>query len=231
MNIEHKKLFPGGLGPKTAEMGTLIWYDDNENNKLFNETLAKLRPYLRRINFRGDIDINCIVHENEAIPLEATPRFGYPAIHAQSVLNTSPWGDFLKALANGKQYTVKWRKGFCIVALVAVPPYPYQAMNCKYNPQDLKVRFANGITRDEWNYIHFSEVSRCLNNNKHEYIIAGKSGYVMCVTGLDKTVQDARENAWRIIDKIVMPKMFYRNDIGLKFIEQDQALLKKCGYL
>jgi phosphoribosylamine---glycine ligase len=160
MNIEHKKLFPGGLGPKTAEMGTLIWYDDNENNKLFNETLAKLRPYLWKINFRGDIDINCIVNEGGAIPLEATPRFGYPAIHAQSVLNISPWGEFLKALADGKHYDMKWRRGFGIVGLISLPPFPYQAVNNKYNPQGLRISFCEKLTEDDWTHIHFSEVSQ-----------------------------------------------------------------------
>lgn len=231
MNIEHKKLFPGGLGPKTAEMGTLIWYDDNENNKLFNETLSKLKPYLRKINFRGDIDINCIVNENEAIPLEATPRFGYPAIHAQSVLSTSPWGEFLKALADGNQYAVEWRNEFCIVVLLAVPPFPYQAVNDKYNPQGLKVRFTGGITQNEWKHLHFSEVSRTLNKNDHEYIISGISGYVMCVTGVGETAHKAMQKAYRLIDKIVIPRMFYRNDIGLKFMEKDKTLLEKWGYM
>ena len=231
MNIEHKKLFPGGLGPKTAEMGTLIWYEGNENSKLFNETLARLKPYLRKIDFRGDIDINCIVNENGAIPLEATPRFGYPAIHAQSVLNISPWGEFLKAIADGNHHAVEWRKEFCVVALIAAPPYPYQLMNCKYNPQDLKVRFADRVTHQEWNCIHFSEVSRKLYGDTHEYIISGISGYIMCVTGLGETVRGAMENACRIIDKIVIPRMFYRNDIGMKFIERDGAMLSKWEYL
>lgn len=43
MNIEHKKLFPGDLGPTTSEMGTVAWYDNNEENKLFNETLMPKR--------------------------------------------------------------------------------------------------------------------------------------------------------------------------------------------
>ena len=53
----------------------------------------------------------------------------------------------------------------------------------------------------------------------------------MCVTGVSETVQGAREKAYRLIDKIVIPKMFYRNDIGLKFIERDKALLEKWEYL
>ncbi len=76
LNIEHKKLFPGNLGPKTYEMGTLMWYEHNENNRLFREVLAPLAPYLHRINFRGDFEINCIVNGFGAFPLEATSRFG-----------------------------------------------------------------------------------------------------------------------------------------------------------
>jgi len=245
MNIEHKKLFPGGLGPKTSEMGTLIWYDDNENNKLFKETLSKLTPYLEKINFRGDIDINCIVNESGAAPLEATPRFGYPAIHVQSVLNKSPWGEFLKSVADGREYDLKWRKGYSIVVLVAVPPFPYQAINGKYNPDGLRIFFKERLTEDEWNNIHFSDVSKLpsplvgegkgegesSDNQNAEYYIAAKSGYVLCVTGTGSTVEQARESAYRLTDKILIPKMFYRNDIGLKFIEKDRKLLKQWGYV
>ena len=252
MNIEHKKLFPGGIGPKTFEMGTLVWYDDNKGNKLFNETLAKLKPHLQKINFRGDIDINCIVDEEGAVPLEATPRFGYPAIHVQSVLNRSPWGDFLKAVADGRQYEMKWRRGFGIVILVAVPPFPYRAINNKYSPEGLRIFFNEALTREEWDRIHFSEVA-CAptsanfslfsptlakggeggfsENKDAAYFIAAKSGYVLCVTGTGKTVKEAREKAYSLIKKIVIPKMFYRHDIGQKFIERDRDLLRKWGYV
>ena len=37
MNIEHKKLFPGSLGPKTSEMGTLMWYDRDGQDLLDSE--------------------------------------------------------------------------------------------------------------------------------------------------------------------------------------------------
>lgn len=113
-------------------MGTVLWYDENEDNRLFNETLVKLRGYLRKIDFRGDIDINCIVNEQGAFPIEATPRFGYPAIYAQSNIHRSPWGEFLKAVADGKSHQLKWKKGYCIVVLVATPPFPYSGPNSKY---------------------------------------------------------------------------------------------------
>jgi len=101
LNVEHKNLFPGGIGPKTYEMGTLMWYDPNEDNRLFREVLAPLAPYLRKINFRGDFEINCIVNEQGAFPLESTSRFGYPAVQLQSEFHCSPWGEFLSAVARG----------------------------------------------------------------------------------------------------------------------------------
>ncbi len=84
MNVEHKKLFPGGLGPKTGEMGTLMWYDADEDNRLFQGTLSRLVPYLREAGFHGDVDINCVVNEKGAFPLEVTARFGYHAFQLQT---------------------------------------------------------------------------------------------------------------------------------------------------
>jgi len=92
MNIEHKDLCNGGLGPKTYEMGTLMWFDDDEKNKLFKETLGKLKEYLCHIHFHGDVDINCIVNEKGVFPLELTMRFGFPALQLQCALSQSPWG-------------------------------------------------------------------------------------------------------------------------------------------
>jgi phosphoribosylamine--glycine ligase len=227
MNMEHKKLFPGGLGPKTPEMGTLMWFDNNEQNKLFRETLLKITPYLQKIRFKGCFDINCIVTEGGAVPLEATPRFGYPTIHGEAALLLSPWSEFLKAVADGRAYDLKWRKGFCVVVLVAVPPFPYQAINSRYNPEGLGIYFKNALTEEERNNVHFSEVTRV----QDQYTVAANSGYVLCVTGTGRTVSAARDSAYALADKIHIPKMFYRNDIGRKFLQSDRALLMKWEYL
>jgi len=35
INFEHKPLFHNDIGPLTGEMGTLAWYEEDENNKVF----------------------------------------------------------------------------------------------------------------------------------------------------------------------------------------------------
>lgn len=229
-NIEHKKLFPGDLGPSTSEMGTLAWYDDDDNNKLFQETLAKIKPYLKEIKFKGDFDINCIVNENGAFPLEATPRFGSPIIHLHSEIHQSPWGEFFKACADGKPYDLKWQKGFGLVTLITVPPFPYSQRYQNTSWKGINIYF-DQVAEKEMEHIHFEEVSLREDHGKKQYEISDDRGYILYVTSVGKTVEEAREKSQKIIDGIHIPKMFYRNDIGTKFINEDHEKLKKWGYL
>ena len=53
----------------------------------------------------------------------------------------------------------------------------------------------------------------------------------MFVTSIGKTVNDARKSVYKIIKKIIIPKMFYRNDIGVDFDRYGLPALKKLGYL
>lgn len=226
MNIEHKSLCVGGFGPKTYEMGTLMWYDNDENNKLFQETLSKLKGYLHKIGFRGDIDINCILNDEGIHPLEITARFGFPSTQLQSALHISPWGEFLKAVADGNPYNLQYHTGFGVVILLAAPPFPYLAISKKYSLQGVTVFFKEKLSSDELNHIHYEEVSKRKDGS---LFISGKNGFVLHVSGVGKTLEDARKQAYSLIEKIIVPKKFYRTDIGEKFLRQEWDLLKKWG--
>lgn len=232
INIEHKNLMNGDLGPKTFEMGTLMWYDDNEKNKLFQETLAKLKDYLAHVDFRGDVEVNCIVNQTGAYPLELCARFGYPAWQLQTEFHQSPWGEFFKAVADGQPYKLKFRKGYGVVVLVATPPFPYEVRSKKYYPKGIDILFKPGFNEKDMQHIHFEEVSLRRRGKTQKYYVSSKTGYVLHVSGFGKTVEEARKMAYGIIDKIIIPKMFYRTDIGgMKFVKQDRPKLKKWGYL
>ncbi len=233
LNIEHKNLFPGGIGPKTYEMGTLMWYDPSEENRLFQEVLAPLAPYLRTINFRGDFEINCIVNEQGAFPLEATSRFGYPAVQLQTEFHCSPWVDFLNAVARGEQYQLDWQSGYGIVVLIALPPFPfYQHIEQERPlPPGLQIHFRETQDAEEWRHYHPEEVTVENNGEGEIWRTCSDTGYVMHVSSLGATVEEARDQVYRRINNIVIPKMFYRSDIGVLFLERDQRLLERCGWI
>lgn len=230
INIEHTKLFSGDTGPVTSEMGTVAWYDDNENNKLFVNILNKLKPFLQKANFIGDFEINCIVNDTGAYPLEATARFGTPIIHLQSELNISPWGEFFMAIAKGEKYNLKYKKGFGVVNLLATPPFPYGNHSNKDTLYGVNVYFTKDITAEEKKHIYFEEISMRTNNVDGQLYISNTDGYIMYTTAVAKTVAQAREKSLAIARKIIIPKVFYRDDIGEGF-EKNIPLLKKWGYL
>ncbi len=226
-NVEYKRMFDGDLGPTTSEMGTLAWYSDDESIKLYEETLAKIEPYLKEIEFKGDIDINCIVNEHGAFPLEATPRLGSPIIHLHSELNTSPWGEFMNAIARGEAYDHKWNKGYGIVVLLAVPPFPYASEIKGLYSKGIDAYF-DGLTKKDMKSIHFEEISK-----RHDgtYYVSDNRGYVLYVTTSGTTIGEARSKAYSIASKIIVPKAFYRHDIGLSFSVRNGRKLKEWGWL
>lgn len=231
INIEHKNLFNVDLGPKTHEMGNLMWYEPDEKNKLFQETLAKMKKYLQEINFKGYFDINCIVNKESAYPLEITARLGQPTVQAQSAIHTSLWGKFLKAMADGKKYNLEYKKGYSIVVFIGTPPYPYANRSNANSPMGIKIFFKKKLSEEEIKNIHLEEVSVYEKNDKMEYKICGKSGYIAHISGFGKNVKEARENTYNLIDKVVIPKCFYRTDIGLKFMNEDRKKLKEWGWI
>lgn len=231
ISFEHKPLMNNDIGPLTPEMGTLAWYDENENNKFFLATLAKLKPYLQKIDYRGYVDINSIFNKNGVFPIEATMRLAYPTNQLQSEMHLSPWKKLLMKTAKGESYNLRCKKSFSLVVLVAVPPFPYRSNFTEYCLKGVKIFFKNKLKKEELNRIHFDEVSLKKTNEGNKYYISSENGFVCCVTGSGKSVQEAREKTHALVDKIVIPKMFYRTDIGLKFIERDKKLLKKWMWM
>jgi phosphoribosylamine---glycine ligase len=126
VNFEHKKLFPGDIGPPTGEMGTSMFW--SEPNKIFNATLKKMEPKLAEERYTGYIDVNCIVNNNGVYPLEFTARFGYPCISIQQEGLLTPMGELLLKMADGSLSRVRARSGFQIGVRIVVPPFPYRDM-------------------------------------------------------------------------------------------------------
>jgi len=70
VNFEHKRLFPGELGPSTGEMGTAVLW--TRENPVFERTLQKTKEKLAGSKYVGYVDINCIANSKGIWPLEWT---------------------------------------------------------------------------------------------------------------------------------------------------------------
>jgi len=221
INFEHKKMFAGGLGPNCGEMGTLMFWAPP--NKLFNETMLKMKQALQASGYVGYFDLNCIVNARGVYPLEATSRFGYPTISIQMEGVTSRWSDFLYSLAKGEATELKTKKGFQIGVVIAVPPFPFSdSAAFKRYSEDATIIFK----KPNFDGVHLGDVKLV----EGDWRLAGQSGYALIITGSGTTVEEARRQTYSRVKNILIPNMFYRTDIGERWIT-DSDMLYTWGYL
>lgn len=218
INFEHKKLFPGNLGPFVGEMGTSMYW--SRSNKIFQATLEKMLPALRESGYAGYIDINCIVNGSGIYPLEFTSRFGYPTIHIQQEGIISPMGEFLYKLAKGEKFELKTKRGFQIGVRIMIPSYfvPKREASDTINMyRDLPIMFKNPRNTEG---VHIEDIK--MENGV--WRVAGVSGVLLVITGSARTVAEARRKVYSRVANIMVQNMFYRVDIGTRWFGDSDRL-------
>ena len=221
INFEHKKLLPGNVGPATGEMGTSMFWTGP--NRLFRETLAKMAPRLAEEGFVGYMDINCIVNGTGIYPLEFTARFGYPTIQIQSDGINMPLADFFYQMATGGPAKFRAKKGFQVGVRLVVPPYPFKD---KETFESYSKGAAIVFKRPVKDGVHIHDVKRV----NDEWIVTGGAGLALVVSGMGPTMKDAQKQAYGRIQNILIPNMYFRDDIGDRWAD-DSDRLHTWGYL
>ena len=221
VNFEHKKLFPGNIGPSTGEMGTAMFWSGP--NRVFNNTLARMESKLAQEGYVGYIDLNCIVNGNGIYPLEFTSRFGYPSIMIQQEGMLTPIGDFLYDLARGETPKLRVKSGFQIGVRIVVSPFPFDDdATFQSVSKNAVILFKKPATEE----VHIEDVKQV----NEQWLVAGTSGVVLVVVGLGSTMAQAQSHAYNRIKNILIPDMYYRTDIGDRWYE-DHDKLHTWGYL
>jgi phosphoribosylamine--glycine ligase len=221
INFEHKRMFPGDIGPSTGEMGTSMFF--GTQNKLFDSTLLKMKEKLAASGYVGYIDINCIVNSRGIYPLEFTSRFGYPHISIMMEGVLSDWADLLYGIAKCESPELRVKRAFEVGVVVAVPPFPFDDPKAfkKYS-EEASILFR----KPSFEGVHLGDVK----NVENDWRLAGNSGYALVITGSGTTMSEARSVAYNRVKNIIIPNMFYRTDIGAKWNE-DSDRLSMWGYL
>jgi phosphoribosylamine--glycine ligase len=221
-NFEHKKLFPGNIGPSTGEMGTSMFWAGR--TPLFARTLGMLEGWLAEEGYVGSIDLNCIVNASGIYPLEFTPRFGYPTIALQEEAFEVSTGAFLADLAHGRDPGLQVHRGYQVGVRVVLPPFPFT------DPKtyDENSRNAAVVFKTDCREGYHLEDTKMVDG---QWRVAGEAGMPLVVTGKGDTMQAAREQAYGRIDDVVIPNLYYRDDIGERWMEGDADRLLAWGYL
>lgn len=223
LDWEHKRFFPGDLGELTGEMGTVVTYRGGE--RLFEATLAKLAPRLRDAHHVGYVNLNTIINDDGIWPLELTCRFGYPGFAILSSLFADPLGTTLSRIARGTATSFDTHDGYAVGVVLTVPPFPYHH-GYEEISKGLPIILGDLDDRERAN-VHLGEVAL----EQGELVTAGQIGYVMVVTGRGPTIEAAQRAAYELVQKIAIPNVRYRNDIGDALRSRGVAELTRLGWL
>ena len=223
VNFEHKRIYPGNIGPFAGEMGTLMYW--SSPNNLFKATLKKMLPALQQSSYVGYVDINCIVNGRGIYPLEFTARFGYPTVPIQMEGILTPTGEWLYKMAKHENFELKVRRGFQLGVRILVESYfsKVEGSDIVNLYHDLAISFKNPKNLEG---IHIEDVK----NDNGIWRVAGVSGCLLVITGSGTTVEDARHLVYGRIKNIIIPNMIYRTDIGSRWAV-DSDRLHTWGYL
>lgn len=191
-------------------------------NRIFNSTLKKMGNTLAKEGYVGYIDINCIVNGHGIYPLEFTARFGYPCISIQQEGIITPIGEFFYDLANGTSTKFKVKSGFQIGVRIVVPPFPFK------DPETFRVKSKDSVIffKKPVEGLHIEDV-KLVNG---EWVVTGTSGVVLIVCGTGQSMRQAQSQAYSRIKNLMIPNMYYRDDIGERWYE-DSDKLHSWGYL
>jgi phosphoribosylamine--glycine ligase len=224
LDWEHKRFFPGDLGENTGEMGTVVTYDRTAR---FHElTLMRMEKLLRDGGYCGYINLNTIVNERGIWPLEFTCRFGYPGYAILDPIQETPWSDLFHAMVTRSSQNFSTLPGFSVGIVMTTPPFPY-ARPAVDEPVGLPILFDEGLTDNDRRHLHYGEVG--MQNG--QLVTSGAYGWTMVVTGTGATIREAQRRANDLAERVIIPNVRYRRDIGDRLMAGDFDRIEMLGLL
>lgn len=203
---DHKQIFDGDKGPNTGGMGVLapnpyvtdkVMKDFEEN--ILRNTLKGIRE--EGFDFKGIIFFGLMITKKGTYLLEYNVRMGDPETQSVLHLMKSDFFEVIEAAMNKKlkEITVEWKKEVCINVVLASKGYPGS--------------FTKGyeivIDKDIKNNVFLAGAK--LDEGK----LKTNGGRVLSVVGTGKTLEEARDEAYKYIDKVEFCDKYYRKDIGI----------------
>ena len=224
LDWEHKHFFTGNLGELTGEMGTVVTFRGAEN--IFKRSLLLLESRLKQSGYCGYINLNMIANADGLWPLEFTSRFGYPGYCICGALQQDSWESLFKRMLKKTSLYIATNSGFAVGVVLNVPPFPYR-YGYELLSKGLPILFQPSITESEQQLLYFNEVAK----QNDTLVTSGVTGNVATAVGAGETIEAARKSAYNLAEKVILPNIRYRQDIGADLLAGDLQQLINWGYI
>ena len=206
---DHKRALEGDLGLNTGGMGTYspppIWTAELETNvmdNLVSPTLQVMRE--RGTPFQGVLFLGLMLTQRGPKLLEYNVRFGDPETQVVMKRLKSDLLPILWACTEGRlsEVELEWKEEVAVCVVMAAPGYP--------------LAYEKGVPILLPELKDHDSVIFHAGTGISEGHLLSTGGRVLGITSEGKTLQQAREKAYALVEKIDFPKAHYRRDIGVK---------------
>ena len=208
-SCDHKRAYDGDKGLNTGGMGTFTpcpFYDAAAEKEVMENILL---PTMRAMNaegrpFKGVLYFG-LMRTNEGYKVvEYNARFGDPETQVVLPMLKTDILDIFEAVSVGRlsELSMEWEEGACVCVVLASGGYPEKyekGKQIEIGTLDEGILLAHAGTKRE------------------NGVLKTNGGRVLGVCAKGNTVEEAREKAYRNVEKISFEGMHYRRDIGVKY--------------
>lgn len=224
--FEEKCFLNDNLGPATGCMGNIVLRAGSD--KLTRSTVERLAGFLSHVDYRGPVDVNCIVTKEKAYALEITSRLGYDAAEALMEGLREPLADFFFEIADGSKKNMEVTREAIIAVRLSIPPWPHAKPEAKDRGEPVI-----GLTPEVLKHVAITD----LYKEGERYLTAAGDGVLLKATAVGRPsgedtlgVKEARNRVYRTLKNIKVRGKQYRTDIG-KRVQADWDQLKAWGWV
>lgn len=203
---DHKQIYDGDKGPNTGGVGTyspVKASKELENN--LKEVCNKIEEGLNKekLNYSGILFIGFMIENDKPKVLEFNVRFGDPETEVLMPRLDCDLFEILNKTIDGslEAKDIRWKDDYCLTVIMCSGGYP-----SSYE----KGKLIKGIENVEDDILVFH------NGTKVDKNLLTNGGRVLSITALGKTLKEAREKAYKNVEKISFEDAYYRKDIGIK---------------
>lgn len=202
---DHKQIFDGNKGKNTGGMGVVCPnpYATEEVEKDFyenilNKTLEGIKK--EGFDFKGIIFFGIMITEDGAKLLEYNVRMGDPETQSVLALMESDLVDIIEAALDESlnETNIKWEDGYCVNVVLSSKGYP-----------DIYEKGKEITLSEDLNGNCFIAGAKIQNEN-----LVTSGGRVLSILGKGKSLEAAKNNAYKNIEKVNFEGMYFRSDIG-----------------
>ena len=206
---DHKTAYDNDQGPNTGGMGA---YSPAPilSQSIIDLTIESIvKPTIEEMSnrgtpYKGVIFAGLMIKNGIPKLIEYNVRFGDPECQALMIRLGPQVLDLIIACTSTKldQAKVNWANDHSVTIVLANKGYPGNYKNGS------KIRFVEELKNDSLNQVFHAGTKRDNSN------LLANGGRVLNITARGGSLLEARDRAYRTLEKIDWPEGFYRSDIG-----------------